>query len=106
MMPLPSARVGAGFFEELGCSGVAVPRLLQRHGILATGMGVGVVWGAWQYLAIHWGSANAVGSVHPLLFLTVAPFSFLPPYRVLMVWVYQHARSLLLGILMHMALIS
>lgn len=98
--------IGAGFFEELGWTGVAVPRVLERRGILATGLGVGLVWGAWHYLAIHWGSANAVGSVPTVLYLAVALFSFLPPYRVLMVWVYRHTRSLFVGILMHMALTS
>jgi membrane protease YdiL (CAAX protease family) len=98
--------IGAGFFEELGWTGVAVPRLLQQRGLLATGLGVGVVWGAWHYLAIHWGSANAIGDVPIVVYLAVALFSTLPPYRVLMVWVYQRTQSLLIGILMHASLTS
>lgn len=98
--------IGAGFFEELGWSGVAVPKLLTRHGLLATGVGVGLVWGAWHFLAIYWGSSDAVGSVPVPLYLLVALFSFLPPYRILMTWVYRRTRSLFIGILMHASLTS
>jgi membrane protease YdiL (CAAX protease family) len=96
--------VGAGFFEELGWTGVAVPRMLRRHGILWTGVGVGLVWGAWHFLAIWWGSADAFGSIPVPLYLAVALFAFLPPYRVLMAWVYRNTQSLLIGILMHASL--
>jgi uncharacterized protein len=96
--------VGAGFFEELGWTGVAVPRTMRHHGILWTGVGVGLVWGAWHFLAIWWGSADAFGPVPVPLFLLVALFAFLPPYRVLMAWVYRHTKSLLVGILMHASL--
>jgi membrane protease YdiL (CAAX protease family) len=98
--------VGAGFFEELGWTGVAVPRMLARHGVLATGVCVGLVWGAWHFLAIFWGSANAVGSVPMPIYLLVALFSFLVPYRILMTWVYQRTHSTLIGILMHASLTS
>lgn len=98
--------IGAGFFEELGWTGVAVPKLLARHGLLATGVCVGLVWGAWHFLAIYWGSGDAIGSVPVALYLLVALFSFLPPYRILMTWVYRHTRSLFIGILMHASLTS
>jgi membrane protease YdiL (CAAX protease family) len=98
--------IGAGLFEELGWTGVAVPKMLTRHGVLATGVGVGLVWGAWHYLAIYWGSADAMGTVPAPVYLLVALFSFLPPYRILMVSVYQHTRSLPIGILMHASLTS
>lgn len=98
--------IGAGFFEELGWTGLAVPRMLTRHGVLGTGVGVGLVWGAWHFLAIYWGSADAFGSVWVPLYLLVTLFSFLPPYRVLMTWMYRHTRSLFIGILMHASLTS
>lgn len=96
--------IGAGLFEELGWTGVAVPRLLARHSVLATGIGVGVVWGAWHFFAIYWGSGAELTSVSAPLFLLVALFAFLPPYRILMTWVYRHTRSLFVGILMHASL--
>src|SRR5215218_6368107 len=43
--------VGGGLLEELGWTGFAVPTLLrQRHGVLATGLFVGVLWGLWHFL--------------------------------------------------------
>ena len=39
-----------GFCEELGWTGFAVPRLRLRYGVFATGLIVGVLWGAWHYL--------------------------------------------------------
>lgn len=95
---------GAGFFEELGWTGFAVPTLLKRRGALWTGLVVGVAWGAWHFLAIWWGSATSSGSVPVALYLFVALFSFLPPYRVLMVRVYERTGSLLVGIVMHASL--
>lgn len=42
---------GGGLMEEPGWTGFAAPRLRRRHGVLATGLIVGVVWGVWQFLA-------------------------------------------------------
>ena len=105
-LPLVALLVGAsaGFFEELGWTGVAVPNLRARHGIVVTGLLVGLVWGAWHFLAILWGAGSSFGSVPIALYLAVALFSFLPPYRVLMVWVYDRTGSLLIAILMHASL--
>jgi CAAX protease family protein len=96
--------VGAGFFEELGWTGFAIPTLLPRLTTVSTGLIVGLLWGAWHFLAVWWGSANAFASVPVPLFMFVALFSFLPPYRVLMVRVYERTGSLLVGILMHASL--
>jgi len=101
-----SVGIGAGFFEELGWTGFAIPTLLKRIGGVATGLVVGVLWGAWHFLAVWWGSASSFGSVPVPLFLLVALFTFLPPYRVLMVRVYERTGSLLIGILMHASLTS
>jgi len=95
---------GAGCFEELGWTGFAVPSVLRRHGTMFTGLVVGVVWGAWHFLAVWWGSANAFGSVPVPLYLLVALFSFLPPYRLLMVHVYTRTGSVLVAMLMHASL--
>jgi hypothetical protein len=38
------------------------------------------------------------------LYLSVLLFSFLPPFRVLMVWLYDHTGSLLLAVIMHAGL--
>jgi membrane protease YdiL (CAAX protease family) len=91
-------------FEELGWTGFAMPRLRLRHGILATGLIMGVPWGAW-HLPMFAGSAATSGEIPPALFMTAMLFSWLLPYRVLMVWVYDRTQSLLLAMLMHMPIV-
>ena len=93
--------LGAGFFEELGWTGVAVPELRKRHGLLATGVFVGLLWAAWHVLAVLWGGAHAIGSVSPAIFVPIDLLSALPVYRVLMVWVYDRTGSLPVAMLMH-----
>jgi len=96
------AGILVGLFEELGWTGFAVPRLRLRYGILATGLIVGIVWGLW-HMPLFVASARASQSVPPLFKLAVLLFSFLPPFRVLMVWVYDRTGSLLVAMLMHMS---
>jgi membrane protease YdiL (CAAX protease family) len=98
-----AAGLVVGFFEELGWTGFAVPRLRLRYGILATGIIVGLLWGAWHFLPF-WKSDTFSGAL-PLILLLARLFSWLPPYRVLMVWVYDHTESLLVVILMHASLV-
>jgi membrane protease YdiL (CAAX protease family) len=96
----------AGIFEELGWTGFAVPTLRSRYGVLATGLIVGVLWGAWHLLVNIWSSGTPSGSISLLLFLHSFLFSVgvLPAYRVLMVWVYDRTGSLLVAMLMHASL--
>lgn len=92
--------LAVGFFEELGWTGFVVPRLRQRYGLLATGLITGVLWGAWHYPPFSPSGADS-GALPPAVYLAVLLFSFLPVYRVLMVWVYDRTQSLLVVVLMH-----
>jgi membrane protease YdiL (CAAX protease family) len=94
----------AGLCEELGWTGFAVPRLRLRHGVFATGLLVGVVWGAWHFPLFRGGTSFS-GAL-PLALLLVQLFAWLPAYRVLMVWVYDHTGSLLVAVLMHASLVA
>jgi membrane protease YdiL (CAAX protease family) len=91
-----------GFFEELGWTGFAVPRLTLGQGVLATGLIVGLLHGAWHFPVFS--GAGSSGALSPALVLPVQLFSFLPAFRVLMVWVYDRTRSLLVAMLMHVSL--
>lgn len=97
--------LGAGF-EELGWTGFATPALRRRHSVLATGLVVGVLWGAWHFLVTLWGSGTPSGALSLELFLPALVFyaAVLPVFRVLMVWVYDRTESLLVGMLMHASL--
>jgi membrane protease YdiL (CAAX protease family) len=90
--------------EELGWTGFATPRLRLRHGVPGTGLIMGLLWGAW-HLPLFAGSAASSGSIPPPLFMAAMLFAWLPPYRVLMVWVYDHTQSILLVMLMHMPIV-
>jgi len=98
--------LGTGSLEELGWTGFATPTLLRlRYGVIATGLFVGLLWGAWHFLSNVWASATSSG-VPLVLFMPAILFSFLPPYRVLMVWVYERTGSLLVAMLMHASLVA
>ena len=89
-----------GFFEELGWTGFAIPRLRKKHGLLATGTILGLLWGLW-HLPLFTPSLKSSGAIPPALYLYVLLFSFLPAYRVLMAWLYDRTGSLLLAVFMH-----
>jgi membrane protease YdiL (CAAX protease family) len=99
-----SSAIVTGALEELGWTGFAVPRLRLRHDILATGLIVGVVWGAWHALVFL--ERDTFAAALPLSVLLARLFSWLPAYRVLMVWLYDRTHSLLLAMLMHASLVA
>jgi CAAX protease family protein len=103
-----SVGLGAGIFEELGWTGFAIPRLRKHHGVLAGGLYLGMLWGAWHILVNLWASGTPTGEISPTFMLPVLlstiGFGMLPAYRVLMVWVYERTGSLLVGMLMHTSL--
>lgn len=93
-----------GFFEELGWTGFAVPRMRMKYGVFTTGLLVGLLWGAWHFL-VNWEGDTFSGAL-PLALLLARLFSWLPAYRVLMVWVYDQTESLLVVMLMHVGLVA
>lgn len=89
-----------GIFEEIGWTGFVIPRLRERYSMLITGLIVGFVWGLW-HLPLFLASARASQEIAPLITLAVMLFTFLPAFRVLMVWVYDRTKSLFVAIVMH-----
>jgi membrane protease YdiL (CAAX protease family) len=99
-----------GLLEEVGWTGFAIPRLRQHYGVLATGLAVGVLWGAWHILTNDlWAAGVTAGEVPLSTYIFVSALTFLigqlPAYRVLMVWVYEHTQSLFVAVLMHASLV-
>lgn len=92
----------AGFFEELGWTGFAIPKLRLKHNILSTGLIVGVVWGIWHFPLFM--DKDISGTIPLLVLLMVKLFTHLPAFRILMTWVYDCTQSLFVVILMHMSL--
>jgi len=100
--------LSAGLFEELGWTGFAIPAVRQRHGMLSTGLIVGIWWSAWHLLPLIWASRAAAGELAMPLYLaaTVAGIfvGYLTAFRVVMVWVYDRTHSILIGMLMHVSI--
>ena len=100
VMGLAYGLLGGGFLEELGWTGFAVPRLRLRYGVLGAGLIMGLLWGAYHFSVIYW-MGRPTGALELGLLLPAQLFAWLPPFRVLMVWLYEHTHSLLLAMLMH-----
>lgn len=85
--------LAAGFFEEIGWAGFALPKMQNRYTALTAALLLGILWGAWHFLGGYLG-----GQALPV-FLSFAVS--LVAYRVLIAWMYNHTESLLLAQLMH-----
>jgi MFS family permease len=98
-----------GIFEELGWTGFAVHTMLKlRYGVLRTGLIVGILFSVWNSLVVFLVSdaVSTAGTLPMAIFLPATLFTWLPTYRVLMVWVYHRTGSLAIAILMGASLIA
>jgi hypothetical protein len=68
---------------------------------MVTGLTIGVVWGAWHF-PLFWQPDSFSGPL-PFVILVTMLFSWLPPFRVLLVWVHDRTGSLPVVMLMHAA---
>lgn len=98
-----------GILEELGWTGFAIPQMRLRRGMLATGLIVGALWGAWHLFPEDiWAARISAGGLPLTPFMIVNGLGFLIgqllAFRVLMVWVYDRTGSLLVAMLMHVSL--
>jgi membrane protease YdiL (CAAX protease family) len=90
----------AGFFEEIGWTGFAYPRMRQRFGALIGAVILGVAWGCWHLPVVDaLGAASPHGPAWPAFFVAFA--AALTGLRVLIAWIYDHTESVLLAQLMH-----
>lgn len=95
--------LAAGFFEEIGWTGFAIPRLLKKNSVLKTGFVVGIVWAIWHILPGIWFgyASGTIKNTVSLISYVADPFFFLVVYRILMVWVYKQTESLAVAMVMH-----
>jgi membrane protease YdiL (CAAX protease family) len=92
--------IAVAVFEELGWSGVALPRLRAGLGVVATGLVMGLLWSVWHF-PLFGGTTDPEGTVPRVVLVVVLLFAWLTPYRLLMVWLYDRTESLPLAMLMH-----
>jgi membrane protease YdiL (CAAX protease family) len=91
----------AGFFEEIGWTGFATPRLLNRHDPLKAGFFLGLLWAFWHMLADFSGNISNLSVAEWIAWFVIYWVLPLTAYRILMTWVYSHTQSLFLAQLMH-----
>lgn len=97
-----------GIFEELGWTGFVVPRMRLHDGVFKTGLIIGFIYAAWNFLVVYWVSTatSSNGSLPMAIFMPAVLFTWLPPCRVFMVWLYDRTGSLAVVMLMHASLIA
>lgn len=91
----------AGCFEEIGWTGFATPRLLNRNDPLKAGLFLGVLWAFWHMLADFSGNISNLSITEWIAWFVIYWILPLTAYRILMTWVYSHTQSIFLAQLMH-----
>lgn len=90
----------AGFFEEIGWTGFAFPKMAKTANALGPAVGLGVLWGCWHIPVIDFlGTANPHGPYWLPYFLAFAVA--MTAMRVLIGWIYINTKSVALAQLMH-----
>lgn len=95
--------LAAGFFEEIGWTGFAIPRILKKNNVLKTGLIVGFIWAIWHILPGIWFgyASGTIKNTVSLISYVADPFFFLVIYRILMVWIYKQTESVPVAMVMH-----
>lgn len=92
--------VVAGFFEEIGWTGYALPKMALKRNALPASIVLGVLWGAWHMPVIDYlGTATPHGAYWLPYFLAFT--AAMTAMRVLIGWIYANTKSVALAQLMH-----
>jgi uncharacterized protein len=92
--------IPAGFFEEIGWTGFAFPKMCLKLPAPRAALLLGLLWGLWHVPVINFlGTAVPHGAywLHFFLAFTAA----MTATRVLIAWLYAHTQSISLAQLMH-----
>ena len=90
----------AGFFEEIGWTGYAFPKMAQTANPLAAAIALGVLWGIWHVPVIDYlGTATPHGEYWLRYFLAFT--AAMTAMRVLIAWIYVNTKSVPLAQLLH-----
>lgn len=98
---IPGLLVGltGGFFEEIGWTGFATPKLLLKFGFIKTGIILGIIHSFWHFFADYLGGVDLYKTLYYFhFFLWIIALTAL---RFFIIWIYKHTGSLLLPILAH-----
>ena len=93
--------VPAGFLEEIGWAGFALPNLLTKFKPRQAGAVLGALWALWHLPVVDFlGAASPHGMYLLPFFISFA--ALLTAVRILMTWAYAHTRSIFIVQLMHL----
>jgi membrane protease YdiL (CAAX protease family) len=94
--------IPAGFMEEIGWTGYALPKIRSQSSRLAVSLVLGIIWSLWHIPVVDYlGTASPHGAfwLPFLLAFTLA----MTAMRVLIAWIYSNTHSLLSAQLMHVS---
>src|SRR5450432_4113759 len=92
--------IPAGFFEEIGCTGYAFPKMRLKQNFVQAGVTLGLFWGLWHLPVTDFlGAASPHGKYLFLFFLAFT--GILTAMRVLIARVYSNTSSILSAQFMH-----
>lgn len=94
------AGFGAGFFEEIGWTGFAYPRLRLKYTALAAAFWLGMIHVAWHLLPDYLGASGNRGAYWLRHFLAMM-FLSMTALRVFISWIYANSGSVLLAQIAH-----
>src|SRR5215470_13733430 len=94
--------IPAGFFEEIGWTGFAFPKMHLKQSIIKAGVVLGFLWGFWHLPVIDFLGAATPHGKYLLPFL-LAFIAVLIGIRLLIVYVYSNTESILLAQVMRIA---
>jgi uncharacterized protein len=90
----------AGYFEEIGWTGYAFPKMRRADNALAPAILLGLLWGAWHIPVIDYlGTSTPHGVCWFPFFLAFT--AAMTAMRVLIAWIYSNTNSVLLAQLLH-----
>ncbi|HET9177701.1 MAG TPA: CPBP family intramembrane glutamic endopeptidase [Terriglobia bacterium] len=94
--------IAAAFFEEIGWTGFAFPKMRRAGHALGPAILLGLLWSCWHLPVISYLGTTAP-HVHYWLLYFLAFGSTMTAMRVLISWVYSNTESLALAQLLHLS---
>ena len=88
-----------GFFDEIGWTGFALPKLQSKYTPFIAGIILGIIHTFWHLFADYLGGISFYKELY--LFHFLLWIIALTAFRLLAVWIYNHSKSLLLAQLTH-----
>ena len=92
--------IPAGFFEDIGWTGFAFPKLRLKNNFIRSSLLLGILWGLWHLPVIDFlGAAFPHGKY--LIPFCIAFIVLMTAVRIIITWIYTNTGSILLAQLMH-----